>query len=81
MAARSPPSAHKELSEEDEFIHQIAIDVSVSYTKLHRFLTLQMSRVMNIVNPNDLLARRIIDIAKGNRSSDAFLRGKTSVVS
>lgn len=30
---------------------------------------------MNQVNPNDLLGKRIVDIAKGNRTGDAFLRG------
>lgn len=35
----------------DEFIHHIAI---------------KLSRVLNIVNPNDLLAQRVTDIAKTN---------------
>lgn len=34
-----------------------------------------MSRIMNQVNPNDLLGKRIVGIAKGNRTGDAFLRG------
>jgi pre-mRNA-splicing factor ATP-dependent RNA helicase DHX38/PRP16 len=29
---------------------------------------------MNIVNPNDTLARRVIDIAKHNRSGEAFVK-------
>jgi pre-mRNA-splicing factor ATP-dependent RNA helicase DHX38/PRP16 len=29
--------------------------------------------MMNSINPNDLLAKRIIDIAKHNRSGDAFV--------
>lgn len=37
-----------------------------------------MSRIMNQVNPNDLLGKRIVDIAKGNRTGDAFLRGLCS---
>ncbi|KIR34642.1 pre-mRNA-splicing factor ATP-dependent RNA helicase PRP16 [Cryptococcus deuterogattii 99/473] len=55
MSARSPRGA----TTEDEFSHQIAIE---------------MSRIMNQVNPNDLLGKRIVDIAKGNRTGDAFLR-------
>ena len=45
---------------EDEFVHHIAI---------------QLSRAMNLINPNDLLARRVIDIAKNNTPSK-FLQGK-----
>jgi len=40
----------------DEFTHNVAIKIS---------------RVMNTLNPNDLLARRVIDIAKNN-SEDGF---------
>ncbi|WVQ96080.1 hypothetical protein IAU59_003181 [Kwoniella sp. CBS 9459] len=58
MSARSPPRSGPTNSEND-FAHQIAIE---------------MSRLMNAVNPNDLLGRRIIEIAKGNRTGDAFLR-------
>jgi len=45
--------------DDNDFVHQIAIE---------------MSRVMNSINPNDLLAKRIIEIARGNRSAEAFLR-------
>jgi pre-mRNA-splicing factor ATP-dependent RNA helicase DHX38/PRP16 len=31
---------------------------------------------MNEVNPNDTLARRVIDIAKHNRTGDAFMKGE-----
>lgn len=44
----------------DEFTHRLAI---------------KLSRALNIVNPNDLLARRVQDIAKSN-SVDQFLQGK-----
>jgi len=44
---------------EDEFTHQLAI---------------KLSRALNIVNPNDLLARRVQDIAKSN-SVDQFIQG------
>ena len=44
---------------EDEFVHHVAI---------------QLSRAMNLVNPNDLLARRVQDIAKNN-SVDGFIEG------
>lgn len=79
MAARSPsvPTA-EEL--EQEFIHNLAIEVSPALSDLeHCVLTLpfcvQMSRLTNAINPNDLLARRMIDIAKGNRTGEAFLIG------
>ncbi|KAF8736643.1 hypothetical protein AX14_014214 [Amanita brunnescens Koide BX004] len=39
----------------DNFVHQLAI---------------KLSRVLNIVNPNDLLAQRVIDIAKNNPLDD-----------
>ena len=44
---------------EDQFTHSLAI---------------KLSRVLNIVNPNDLLARRVQDIAKTN-SLDGFISG------
>jgi pre-mRNA-splicing factor ATP-dependent RNA helicase DHX38/PRP16 len=44
----------------DEFIHHIAI---------------KLSRALNIVNPNDLLAQRVTDIAKTN-TLPAFISGK-----
>jgi pre-mRNA-splicing factor ATP-dependent RNA helicase DHX38/PRP16 len=31
--------------------------------------------MMNAINPNDLLAKRVIDIAKYNRTGDAFIKG------
>ncbi|WWC95470.1 hypothetical protein V866_002334 [Kwoniella sp. B9012] len=57
MSAQSPP--RNGANPEQEFIHQIAIE---------------MSRLMNSVNVNDLLGRRIVEIARGNRSGDAFLK-------
>ncbi|EIN13223.1 hypothetical protein PUNSTDRAFT_56300 [Punctularia strigosozonata HHB-11173 SS5] len=42
----------------DEFVHHIAI---------------KLSRELNIINPNDLLARRVIDIAQSN-TQDAFIK-------
>lgn len=44
---------------EEEFVHEIAI---------------KLSRVLNIINPNDLLATRVIEIAKNN-GHDAFIKG------
>jgi pre-mRNA-splicing factor ATP-dependent RNA helicase DHX38/PRP16 len=32
--------------------------------------------MMNLVNPNDILAQRVVDIARGNRSGDAFCKGE-----
>lgn len=43
----------------EEFIHQLAI---------------KLSRALNIVNPNDLLAQRVADIAKTNSLED-FTKG------
>lgn len=43
----------------DEFNHQLAI---------------KLSRALNIVNPNDLLAQRVTDIAKTN-TLDGFTKG------
>jgi hypothetical protein len=44
----------------DGFKHQVAI---------------KLSRALNIINPNDLLAERVIDIAKTN-SADGFAKGQ-----
>lgn len=46
----------------DEFLHQIAI---------------KLSRALNLINPNDLLAERVIDIAKTN-SVDGFAKGESN---
>jgi hypothetical protein len=43
----------------DEFKHQVAI---------------KLSRALNTLNPNDLLAQRVIDIAKTN-STEGFIAG------
>lgn len=43
----------------DEFVHQIAIS---------------LSRALNLINPNDLLAQRVQDIAKTN-TVDGFIAG------
>lgn len=43
----------------DDFVHQLAI---------------KLSRVLNLVNPNDLLSRRVIEIAKNN-SLEEFING------
>lgn len=32
---------------------------------------------MNAVNPNDTLAKRVMDIAKHNRTGDSFVRGQS----
>ncbi|WVO13862.1 hypothetical protein L204_101485 [Cryptococcus depauperatus] len=55
----SAGSRHSGVLNENEFTHQIAIE---------------MSRIMNLINPNDVLGKRIVEIAKGNRTGDAFLR-------
>lgn len=45
----------------DSFTHDIAI---------------QLSRTLNLTNPNDLLARRVIQIAKNDKNADAFAKGE-----
>jgi pre-mRNA-splicing factor ATP-dependent RNA helicase DHX38/PRP16 len=51
--ASSPPNTVAS-GEHDEFVHHIAI---------------KLSREMNIINTNDLLARRVIDMASGTLAS------------
>ena len=53
-------ATHEENGEHDKFVHDIAI---------------KLSRALNLINPNDLLARRVIDIAKNNTPSK-FLQGE-----
>lgn len=50
-------------SSEDTFAHHIAIE---------------LSRRLNLVNPNDLLAKRVIDIARHNHSGDAFVKAAST---
>lgn len=38
-------------------------------------VAIQLSRALNLVNPNDLLAERVIDIAKTN-SAEGFAKGE-----
>ena len=45
--------------ESDPFVHEIAI---------------KLARALNLINPNDLLARRVIEIAKSN-SQPGFVTG------
>jgi hypothetical protein len=42
-------------------------------------LAIKLSRALNIVNPNDLLARRVTDIAKTN-SVDGFIKGTNELI-
>ncbi|KAF9513871.1 hypothetical protein BS47DRAFT_1295708 [Hydnum rufescens UP504] len=58
MSAASPKGAGSNgaLNQHDEFVHNIAI---------------KLSRALNTLNPNDLLARRVIDIAKGSAQDDS----------
>ena len=45
--------------QKDAFMHEVAI---------------KLSRQLNTINPNDLLARRVIDIAKNN-TEEGFIQG------
>lgn len=49
------------MAEVESFVHQVAI---------------RLSRALNTLNPNDLLAQRVIDIAKTN-TVDGFMSGKS----
>lgn len=51
------------LSPDDSFNHHIAIE---------------LSRRLNLVNPNDLLAKRVIDIARHNHSGEAFVKAAST---
>lgn len=56
------PAGHEKSPDSNEidlFVHNIAI---------------KLSRALNIVNPNDLLARRVIDIVKSN-TPEGFIKG------
>lgn len=55
---RFGPNVMDGVNSVDEFTHNVAIKIS---------------RVMNSLNPNDLLARRVIDIARNN-SADGFIK-------
>ncbi|KAG8913730.1 DEAH-box RNA helicase prp16 [Tulasnella sp. 408] len=57
------PSSNSSTNDgEDPFVHQIAI---------------KLSRALNIINPNDLLAKRVIEIAKSN-SEPHFVKAAKS---
>ena len=47
-------------NDNDDFKHQVAI---------------KLSRALNTINPNDLLAERVIDIAKSS-TAEAFMNGE-----
>lgn len=50
----------------DEFTHQIAIKLSRAMVVLNPMLS---------VNPNDLLARNVINLAKDNDAVEDFMKG------
>jgi len=75
MAAKQEPTTP---GGADSFVHQVAIEVSYPLCQFVGTLANnQMSRMMNMVNPNDILAQRVIDIAKHNRSGEAFINGES----
>lgn len=45
----------------DDFVHDIAIDIS---------------RALNLTNPNDLIAKKVIQFAETNKDFDKFSKGK-----
>ena len=48
-------------SENNDFVHKIAIE---------------LSRAVNLLNPNDLLAKSVIQVAKDHKSVETFIKGK-----
>ena len=55
-------NGHETGDSHDVFVHEIAI---------------KLSRALNLINPNDLLARRVIDIARNNDELNRFTQGKS----
>lgn len=45
---------------EDTFVHDIAVDIS---------------RVLNLTNPNDLIAKKVIQFAETNKDFEKFSKG------
>ncbi|KAJ9104349.1 hypothetical protein QFC19_003991 [Naganishia cerealis] len=62
MSANHAATAHGG-GDSNDFVHHIAIE---------------LSRRLNTVNPNDVLAKRVIDIARHNRTGDAFVKAASS---
>lgn len=50
----------------DEFVHQIAVKLSRAMVMLNPAIS---------VNPNDLLARNVINMAQDNESVEQFMKG------
>jgi pre-mRNA-splicing factor ATP-dependent RNA helicase DHX38/PRP16 len=50
----------KKMSDEN-FVHDIAVDIS---------------RALNLTNPNDLIAKKVIHFAETNKDFDKFSKGK-----
>ena len=48
-------------NEINDFVHQIAIE---------------LSRALNLLNPNDLLAKRVIQVAKDHKDVETFIKGE-----
>jgi hypothetical protein len=49
----------------DNFVHDIAIDIS---------------RALNLTNPNDLIAKKVIQFAETNKDFEKFSRGKIIII-
>jgi pre-mRNA-splicing factor ATP-dependent RNA helicase DHX38/PRP16 len=72
----------------ENFEHRVAIEVSCLGWSLYNVVGLaneyvmppiQLSRRLNTINPNDLLARRVIDLALANaHNSEAFIRSAST---
>jgi pre-mRNA-splicing factor ATP-dependent RNA helicase DHX38/PRP16 len=44
----------------DDFVHDIAVDIS---------------RALNLTNPNDLIAKKVIQFAEANKDLEKFSKG------
>lgn len=53
----------------DEFVHQVAINLSRAMVMLNPAIS---------VNPNDLLARNVINMAQDNEAVEQFMKGLLS---
>jgi pre-mRNA-splicing factor ATP-dependent RNA helicase DHX38/PRP16 len=49
------------MTEDNTFIHDIAVDIS---------------RALNLTNPNDLIAKKVVQFAENNKDFEKFSQGK-----
>lgn len=49
---------------------------SATMSGLEHEIAIDISRALNLVNPNDLLARQVIQIARNHKQANGFVKGK-----